>query len=242
MSALVEAPLDRQTYRNLTYLLLSAPLALAYSLFLAAGFGLVPGALSGIAARLLKEGDPAGLAAAALCLALGVALLPAIDPVLNAAQRLIRFERRLTSNLLDGFSASDDTLTTSRPLTDPWRRVLTRAGDVGLARGLTYLCVKAPLAALSLAILAGATALIGGLLLAPLLYHQGWLTNLYAGAGIDESREAWLCVLIAFPVFGLATQAINGLARVARELAHLLLASPDAARRSWRGSAHRTAR
>jgi hypothetical protein len=242
MSALIEAPLDRQTYRNLTYLLLSAPMALAYSLFLAAGFGLVPGALSGLAARMLAEGDPAAFAAAALCLALGVALLPAIEPVLAAAQRLIRFERRLTGTLLGGFAAPEDTLTAPRPATDPWRRVLARAGDVGLARGLTYLCVKAPLATLSLVIVAGSAALIGGLLLAPALYHQGWLSGLYAGAGIDERREAWLCVLIAFPVFGLATQVVNGLARLARELAHLLLASPDAARRSWRGAAPWTAR
>ena len=58
MSALVEAPLDPQTYRHLTFLLLSVPLGLAYSLFLATGFGLVPGALSGFAARLLDEPSP----------------------------------------------------------------------------------------------------------------------------------------------------------------------------------------
>ena len=240
MSALVEAPLDPRTYRHLTFLLLSVPLGVAYALFLLTGFGLVPGALSGFAARLLDDGDPTALAAASLCLALGVAMLPLVGPVLTASRRLIRFERALTSRLLGALVVADDAVTSSPPAADPWRRVLAQGGDVGLLRGLTYLLLKAPLALLSLAVVAGSAALIAGLLFAPALYHQVWFTELYAGAGIDERRQAWLCVPIAFPVLGLAVQAVNGLAWVARELARLLLASPDAARLPW--AARSTAR
>jgi hypothetical protein len=239
MSALVEAPLDPRTYRHLTFLLLSVPLGLAYSLFLLTGFGLVPGALSGFAARMLEDGDPAAFAAASLCLALGVALLPLVGPVLTASRRLIRFERRLTSHLLGGI-AVDDSATAPPPASDPWRRILAQVGDVGFVRGLTYLLLKAPLALLSLAVVAGSATLIAGLLFAPALYHLGSLADLYAGVGIEERRQAWLCVLIAFPVLGLAVQAVNGLAWVARELARLLLASPDAARLPW--AARSTAR
>jgi hypothetical protein len=242
MSALVEAPLDPRTYRHLSFLLLSVPLGLAYALFLATGFGLVPGALSGFAARLLEDGDPAAFAAASLCLALGVALLPLVGPVLSASRRLIGFERRLSSRLLGGLVTTADAGPVTPPASDPWRRVLVQGGDVGLMRGLTYLLLKAPLALLSLAVVAGSVTLIAGLLFAPALYQMGSLTDLYAGFGIEERRQAWLCVLIAFPVLGLAIQAVNGLAWVARELARLLLASPDAARLPWSGSARSTAR
>jgi hypothetical protein len=239
MSALVEAPLDPRTYRNLTYLMLSAPLALAYALFLATGFGLVPGALSGFALRLMESGDPAAFAAAALCLALGVALLPMVGPVLDVSRRLVRFERRVTSSFL-GIGAQPDQFASAVPSTDPWRRVLIQGSDVGLACGLTYLLVKGPLAALSLAVVGGAAALIGGLLFAPLLAQVGPLGDLYAAAGVEGALRLWLCVPIAFPVLGLAIQAVNGLAWVARELAHLLLAAPDAARQPW--TARSTAR
>ena len=74
----------------------------------------------------------------------------------------------------------------------------------------------------------------------PLLSQVGPLTDLYAAAGIEGVLRVWLCVPIAFPVLGLAIQAVNGLTWIARELAHLLLASPDAARLPW--TARSTAR
>jgi len=231
--ALVAAPLDPQTYRNIGFLVLSIPLGLAYMAFLAAGFGLVPGALSGASARLAAAGEPLALAAALGCLAVGVLALPALLPVLDAAQRLVRFEGRLIATLLGTPLAPAATVVAGGDQAGPWRRLAARLTDLGLARGLTYLAVKAPLAVLGFAVVAGSALLVTALLLAPALSESTALRDVYAAAGIDQTREAWLCVPIAFPVFGLAVQAVNGLAWVARELARLLLASPDAARYDW---------
>lgn len=230
--ALVAAPLDPQTYRNLSYLILSVPLALAYLVFLALGFGLVPGALSGTA-WWLAGGGPLALVGAALCLAAGLVTLPAMLPVLNAVPRLAAFEHRLIGRLLGdawGWGAAGATVTSGR---GPWRSLGARLRDVGVARGLTYLLVKAPFALLGCAVVAAATALIALLLLAPALATTATFSGLYAAAGIGSGGDAWLCVLVAFPVLGFAVQAVNALAWVARELARLLLAPADAARYEW---------
>jgi hypothetical protein len=105
--------------------------------------------------------------------------------------------------------------------------------DLGMFRGLTFLAVKAPLAVLGSAVVAAAAVLIGLLVLAPVLVTTTTFGDLYAAVQIGPGLEAWLCVLVAFPVLGLAVQAINGLAWVANELARLLLASPDVARYEW---------
>lgn len=233
--ALVAAPLDPQTYRNLGFLLLSIPLGLAYLAFLAAGFGLVPGALSGASARLAIVGEPAALGAAVVCLAAGVLALPALLPVLDVAQRVLGFERRLIGALLGGrvSIATTPLAAAGAAGRGPWRRLPTRLADLGLARGLTYLAIKLPLAVLGLAVVGGSAALVGALLLAPALADTASLGATYAAVGIDQTRETWLCVFVAFPVFGLAVQAVNGLAWLARELARLLLASPDVARYEW---------
>lgn len=230
--ALVAAPLDPQTYRNLWYLLFSLPLGLAYLAFLGAGFGLVPGVLSSASARLAAAGEPLAVLAAVLCIAAGVLVLPAMLPVLDLAQRLVRFERRLSRRLL-GNPLAHPPAAESTFAAGPWRRVAARLSDLGLARGLTYIAIKGPLALLGAAVVIAALATVAALLLAPALYRSPLAGDAYAAAGIEHLGQAWLCVLVAFPVLGLALQAVNGLAWVARELARLLLAPTDVARYEW---------
>jgi hypothetical protein len=232
-AALVAAPLDPQTYRNLGFLMLSVPLGLAYLAFLATGFGLIPGALSGASLRLATLGEPIAMTAALVCLAVGVLALPMMLPVLDAAHRLIGFERRLIRSHLGGSVAPATTIEFGGASVGPWRRLAARLTDVGFARGLTYLVVKGPLALLTFAVVAGSSLLILGLLMAPALSEVAVVADFYAAVGIDQAREAWLCVLIAFPVLGLALQAVNALAWVAHELAHLLLAPSSEARHDW---------
>jgi hypothetical protein len=232
-AALVAAPLELQTYRNLGYLLLSLPLGVAYFAVLLVGFGLVPGTLSGLSAWLVAGGGPLALVGAVLCVLVGVAALPAMLPVLAAVQRLIGLERRLTGNLLGG-SLGRGVDRESAPIRrDPWRRLASSLRDIGLARGMTYLVVKGPLAVVAFMVVAGAVGLIALLLLAPLLATNSTFADLYATADIQSGREAWLCVLVAFPVLGLAVQAVNALAWVTHELARLLLAPTDVARYEW---------
>ena len=230
--ALVAAPLDSQTYRNLWYLLLSLPLGIAYLVFLAAGFGLVPGVLSGISARFAEGSEALALLAAALCFAAGVLALPAMLPVLDLAQRLVRFEGLLSRRLL-GNSPMPASAAREADGAGPWRRVATRFDDLGFVRGLTYLSIKCPLALLGAAVVLATMATVTALLLAPALYRSSFAGDAYATAGIERPGQAWLCVLVAFPVLGLALQAVNGLAWVARELARLLLAPTDVARYEW---------
>lgn len=211
--------------------MLSLPLGLAYFAVLAVGFGLVPGALSG-SAWLLGGTGPVALAAAVGCLAVGVIALPAMLPVLDGVRRLAGFERRLNRALLGGSSGLSfaKSVATGR---GPWRRVADGLRDIRLARALTYLVVKAPFAVLGFAVVAGAAALIGLLVLAPLLVSTAAFSAVYTATDIQPGIDAWLCVLVAFPVTGLALQTVNGLAWVAAELARLLLAPADTARYEW---------
>ena len=189
-TAFVAAPLDPQTYRNLGYLMLSLPLGLAYFAMLAVGFGLVPGALSGTA-WLLSGTGPVALVAALGGIAVGVLALPAMLPVLDGAQRLVDFERRLNRALLGGLSGRS----IAGPVASergPWRRVADRLRDMGSARALTYLVVKAPLAVLGSAVVAGAAALTGLLGLAPLLISTEAFSGVYVAAEIQPGIDAWL--------------------------------------------------
>ena len=122
VAALVAAPLDPQTYRNLGYLILSVPLALAYLAFLAIGFGLVPGALSGTA-WLLAGGGPVALVGVALCVAAGFVALPAMLPVLDAVRRLVGFERRVIGRLLGDAWSHDPAGAAAAGRRGPWRRL-----------------------------------------------------------------------------------------------------------------------
>ena len=229
-AALLAVARDRQTYRNLGYLLLAFPLGLLDAALLLAAFAGVPTVLGTGMVLALERGGAAGPALAAALALVGVAALPGLLPAFAAARAQVHREGRLARALLGGSVAPADLAPETSDGT--WRRLRARLTDLDSARAVAFLIVRLPLGALSLAALVCSAALTLALLTAPVAYRQG-LDPAFGAAGIDTLAEAAVCALLAPVAALLGLHLTNAVAWASAELARLLLNPYPQARYAW---------
>jgi Putative sensor len=229
-AALLAVARDRQTYRNLGYLLLAFPLGLLDAALLLTAFAGVPALLGAGIFVALDRGGAFGPFLAAVLVLVGVAALPGLLPAFAAARAQVGLEGRLARALLRGPVAP--AAPAAHPSGPHWLRLRARLTDLESARALAFLVVRLPLGALSLLALAGAGALTLGLLAAPVAYRQG-LDGAFGAAGVDTLAEATVCALLAPVAALLGLHLTNAVAWASAELARLLLNPHPQARYAW---------
>ncbi len=225
---------ERQTYRNLGYLLLALPLGIAYLGFIVVGFLLVPGALTSVSGYLFDEHPALGMVAIPVAAALALAGLPIPLALLGATRALAAFEARLATVLL-GKPVTPQFTPLDRDHTGRWTRLRERAVDLDTLRGLAFLVVKLPLGILSLAVVSISFLLPASLLGAPVFYRMEGFGLFLDAIQVDSLSKALICVAVA-PVAALVSlHLVNGAAWLSAELAGGLLNPQPIARRTWTG-------
>ncbi len=223
---------ERQTYRNLAYLLLALPLGVAYLGFIVVGFLLVPGALTTGSGYLFDEHPALGLAAVPVAVAIALAGLPIPLTLLSAARALATFEARLATALL-GKPVAPRFTPLDRKATGRWARLRERVKDLDTLRGLAFLVVKLPLGILSVVVVSVSFLLPASLLGAPVFYRMEGIRLFLGAIQVDTLSRALMCVALA-PVAGLVSlHLVNGAAWLSAELAGGLLNPQPVARRTW---------
>ena len=224
--AALRAVRQRQTYRNVLYLLVSLPLGLIYFLFV--GWEVALGL--GLLVFLLFADWEAVLGLGLTLLLLGVPILVATVPLW---WRLGAFERRIAMRWL-GADIS--------PMVPP-----PMAGRGPLERGrqyltsrlswtiLAYLLLKLPLGAFAFVVVAGLLALAAGLIVLP---GPFLVTSGEAGAADPAVVVVTLLSIPAGIIAGVgALHAANSLAQVSGGFARTMLGSSDEAVRLARAEA-----
>lgn len=226
---------ERQTYRNLGYLLLALPLGIAYLGFIVVGFLLVPGALTTGSTYLFDAHPALGMAAVPVAAALALAGLPIPLTLLGAARALAAFEARLATTLL-GKPMTPQFTPLDRGASGRWAKLQARVTDLDTLRGLAFLVVKLPLGILSLVVVGVSLLLPVSLLGAPVLYRMEGMSSFLVAIQVDSLSKALVCVGVA-PVAALVSlHLVNGAAWLSAELAGGLLNPQPVARRAWVGS------
>lgn len=232
--AFLSVAADRQTYRNLGYLLLALPLGVAYLVFVVIGFLLVPGALTTGSTYLFDEHPLLGIAGIALAVTVALAGLPIPLALMGTARVLATFEAKLATSLLGTpvaprFSLLDRGSHTSGRL----QRLRAWAADLDTLRGFAFLVVKLPLGILSLVVIGVGLLLPASLLGAPVFYRLEGMNLLLEAIRVDSLTESLICALFA-PVAALVSlHLVNGTAWLSAELASGLLNPQPLARRAW---------
>jgi len=195
---------DRQTYRNLLYLLLAFPLGLIYYVFLVTGFAL-------------------GLALSVLLVGLGILLGVAI-----AVRSLAAFERRLANSLLGtDIAAPDDVETDGEGFVGTAKAYLQAASTW---RGLGFVFLKFWLGIASFVLLLTFLGTAVELLLLP-VFPGGALNVEVANWVVAETFQTPTQRLLAVPVGAalciFALHVLNAFASASASVATSLLGPTD---------------
>lgn len=194
------APIEVRTYTNLFYLALAFPLGLFYFIFLLTGLAL------GFGLTIIWIG------------------LPILAVVLAASWGMAALERRLAMLLLGAEVPPMTPPATGQPQ-DLWKRVQGFLGNPVTWKGLGFLFLKFPLGILSFVLTLTLLVIPAAFLFAPI----GWWID-----GFDYNIPFWVVdtfgetlLLAAFGLVGLlvSLNILNGLGRVWRELAEVMLGS-----------------
>lgn len=211
-SAFLRVIQDRQSYRNILYLLLSFPLGLGYFVFLVTGIAL------GIGTLIIWIG------------------VPILILTMNAWWQLATFERHITMRWLS-VTIAPMAYSSSMPLTR-WQRVQTQLANSMTWKTLAYLLAKFLLGIFSfvmtitlLVLTFGITIVTGviGLLTAPFI-----LLFLLFRSNAERDSDISHYLLLACLGFGLVPamlHSLNSLAFVLGQFARVMLGMSDSAMR-----------
>lgn len=202
--------LDKQSYRNMLYLLLSFPLGLCYFVALVAGIAL------GIGTLIIWIG------------------IPILIAIMSAWWYAAAFERHMTMRLL---RVSIAPMGTAAPASLQWWRTLPARLSNGMAwKTLAYLLLKFPLGLVSfillvvLPVLSLAVMLVGlviWLIIGPILM----LVALLRGVSAPERLMQRSFVVVAMGSGLITLYLLNGLAALSGQLARVLLGMSETAQR-----------
>jgi len=194
----VQAPFRLRTYKNLLYLTLAFPLGLVYFIFLSVGL------TAGVGLTIVWIG----------------LLLLAI--VFAGTWAFAAFERQMAIHLLEADIAP------RVPSPGPsqrtvWQQVRDVLANPATWKGMAFLLLKLPLGMISFVALVGLLSTASSFLIAPILWEVGFFEIDGLVVQVDSLGGAWVCVLLGVGLLFLALNLLNGLARVWRGVAILLL-------------------
>jgi hypothetical protein len=194
------APVEVRTYTNLFYLALAFPLGLFYFIFLFTGLAL------GFGLTIIWIG------------------LPILAVVLAASWGMAALERRLAILLLGAEVPPMTAPATGQPQ-DFWNRVQEFLGNPVTWKGLGFLFLKFPLGIMSFVLTLTLLAIPASFLLAPIAWGFDDIYFDIPFWNVDTFGET--LILAAFGLVGLlvSLNILNGLGRVWRELAEVMLGS-----------------
>lgn len=190
---------ERQTYKNLAYLLLAFPLGIAYFVISVAGFS------AGV-----------GL----LIVWIGLFILMALFAGLWG---IAAFERQLAIHLL-----GKEIAPMSNPTQDVdglWEKVKAHFRNPVTWKSAAYLLLKFPIGIASFVLTVTAVSFVGGLVFAPFIYQTGDI-SIFAWE-INTLIEALLATGIGLAIAPLAFRMLNGAAQLSGQFASFMLGSSD---------------
>ena len=193
----------RETYLNITYLLLSFPLGTAYFVFL------VTGLLLGLSLSIVWIG------------------IPILLFMLAAWWVLVAFERQIAIWLLHV-----DIPPMSREIASGQSagvRLKAHLSNPVTWKGLAYLFARFPLGVLSFVVAFILIALTGVLLFAPLTYTNPESQMYIFSWQIDTFNEAVICSILGLCVGMISMYVMNGMAFVSGRFATLMLGAAGGA-------------
>ncbi len=194
------APVEVRTYTNLFYLALAFPLGLFYFIFLLTGLAL------GFGLTIIWIG------------------LPILAVVLAASWGMAALERRLAILLLGAEVPPMAAPATGQPQ-DIWKRVQEFMGNPVTWKGLGFLFLKFPLGIMSFVVTLTLLVIPAAFILAPIAWGFDDVYFDIPFWNVDTFGETLL--VAAFGLVGLlvSLNILNGLGRVWRELAEVMLGS-----------------
>jgi hypothetical protein len=193
------APIEVRSYTNLFYLLLSFPLGIFYFVFLLTGLSV------GFGLTIVWIG------------------LPILALVFAMSWGMAALERRLAMLMLGAEVPPMSAQAPAEPR-DLWATVKEFLSNPVTWKGMGFLFLKFPLGTFSFTLTVTLLSLSLGLLLAPVLYQ---LDGFYFSPfwEIDTFGEALIVSAFGFLFLLLSMHVLNGLARVWREFAEVMLGS-----------------
>lgn len=194
------APVEVRTYTNLFYLALAFPLGLFYFIFLLTGLSL------GFGLTIIWIG------------------LPILAVVLAASWGMAALERRFAILLLGAEVPPMTAPVTDQPK-DFWKRVQEFLGNPVTWKGLGFLFLKFPLGILSFVLTLVLLVIPFAFLFAPIAWG---LDDAYVSIpfwSVDTFGETLILAALGFMGLLVSLNVLNGLGRVWRELAEVMLGS-----------------
>lgn len=186
--------IQRQTYFNIAYLLISFPLGLMYFVFL------VVGLMIGFALLLTLVGIP-------------VLLL-----VHLVAWLFLHLERRIAVRLLN---VQIPPIGPAEPVGPMWRRLVATVADPTTWTGMFFLLVKFPVGAASFTLAVGLLAATLAFVAAPVVYHFGTIpVGLWR---VDSFGESVLLVPLGLVMTLVSIHVLNLAALASGRFAYLML-------------------
>ncbi|MFP5284869.1 MAG: sensor domain-containing protein [Thermoanaerobaculia bacterium] len=194
------APVEVRTYTNLFYLALAFPLGLFYFVFLLTGLAL------GFGLTLIWVG------------------LPILAVVLAASWGLAALERRFAILLL-GADVPPMTAPAADQPRDFWKRVQEFLGNPVTWKGLGFLFLKFPLGILSFVLTLTLLVIPFAFLLAPVAWRFDDVYYQIPFWNVDTFGETLILAALGLMGMLVSLNVLNGLGRVWRELAEVMLGS-----------------
>jgi hypothetical protein len=196
------APIEVRTYTNLFYLALAFPLGMFYFIFLLTGLAL------GFGLTIIWVG------------------LPILAVVLAASWGMAALERRLAIVLLGAEVPPMTAPATGQPK-DFWKRVQEFLGNPVTWKGLGFLFLKFPLGIMSFVLTLVLLVVPTAFLFAPIAWGWGF-DDIHFDIpfwNVDTFGETLLLAAFGFMGLLVSLNVLNGLGRVWRELAEVMLGS-----------------
>lgn len=194
------APVEVRTYTNLFYLALAFPLGMFYFIFLLTGLAL------GFGLTIIWIG------------------LPILAVVLAASWGMAALERRLAMLLLGAEVPPMTPPATGQPQ-DLWKRVQEFLGNPVTWKGLGFLFLKFPLGILSFILTLTLLVIPFAFLLAPIAWGFDGVYYQIPFWNVDTFGETLILAALGFMGMLVSLTVLNGLGRVWRELAEVMLGS-----------------
>jgi hypothetical protein len=194
------APIEVRTYTNLFYLALAFPLGLFYFIFLLTGLSL------GFGLTIIWIG------------------LPILAVVLAACWGMAALERRFAILLLGAEVPPMTAPATGQPQ-DFWKRVQAFLGNPVTWKGLGFLFLKLPLGILSFVLTLTLLVIPTAFLFAPIAWGFDDVYYDIPFWNVDTFGETLILAAIGFMGLLVSLNVLNGLGRVWRELAEVMLGS-----------------
>lgn len=194
------APVEVRTYTNLFYLALAFPLGMFYFIFLLTGLAL------GFGLTIIWIG------------------LPILAVVLAASWGMAALERRFAILLL-GADVPPMTPPASGQPKDLWKRVQEFLGNPVTWKGLGFLFLKFPLGILSFVLTLTLLVIPFAFLLAPIAWGFDDVYYNIPFWNVDTFGETLILAAMGFMGMLVSLTILNGLGRVWRELAEVMLGS-----------------